>query len=288
MTLAPARLLARLGPTRLPTSAPLGLALLGGYLLLALLAPVVAPYDPHDYSFRPLQPPSPPHPLGTNDAGHDILSELVHGARVSVVAGVSVAILAGGGGALVGAVSGYLGGWADLVAMRVVDAFLVLPRLPLLLLLAAYLDDTLAHVVIILAFVSWPEPARVVRGQVASLRQRGHIQAAQGFGAGSPHVLVHHLLPELGPILVALLVRLASRAILMEAGLAFLGIGDITAKSWGLMINHALRYPGIYFGSTWVWWLLPPALCVAFFVLGLTLVGASLEHRLNPRLGRAS
>lgn len=287
MSLAQARVLPRTALTRLPGSAQVGLAISATYLVVAVLAPILAPYDPHDYRFAPLQRPSSAHLLGTNDAGHDILSELIHGARVSLAVGVSVAFLAAGGGAVLGALSGYVGGWADLAAMRLVDAFLVLPRLPLLLLMAAYLDDSLAHVVLILAFVSWPQSARVVRGQVLSLRQRGHIQAARGFGAGPAYVLRRHLLPELGPILVALLVRLAGQAVLMEAGLAFLGIGDVTAKSWGLMINHALRYRGIYFGTTWTWWLLPPALNVALFVLGLTLIGVSLERRLNPRLGGA-
>ncbi|MBN1954296.1 MAG: ABC transporter permease [Anaerolineae bacterium] len=262
----------------------LGLAGLALFAALALLAGVLAPYDPHAFSGQPLERPSPAHPLGTNDAGHDILSELLYGARISLTVALGAAVGTVALGALVGGVAGTVGGWLDGLLMRLVDVLLALPRLPLLILLVAFLGAGLAQTTVVIALLFWPATARVVRAQVQSVRQRGYVRMARSWG-GSPGYLLHrHVLPQIGPLLLSGLVTAAGQAVAMEAGLAFLGLGDPTAKSWGLMMRFALNLPGLLLTDRWLWWLLPPGLCVTLLILALTFTGVGLETRLHPRL----
>ncbi|PDV99072.1 ABC transporter permease [Candidatus Viridilinea mediisalina] len=263
-----------------------GWALVGSFLLLALLAPWLAPHDPTAYSGAPLERPSRQHPLGTNDVGQDLLSELIYGARISLLVGVAAGGLALLIATLIGAGAGYLGGWVDLLLMRCVDLLMALPMVPLLILVVAYAGPSLLNLILCIALLGWMVPARSIRAQVLSLRSRNYIQAARLFGAGPLYVLLRHLLPALGPILLALLVGQIGRAIMIEAGIAFLGLSDPTAKSWGMMIRYALNYGGIYLSPVWIWWLLPPSLCISLLVLGFTFLGVGLERRLSPRLVR--
>ncbi len=276
----------RSGPTFRPGLMAIGLTILAGFLLLAAAAPVVAPYDPAVYSGEPLARPSPAHLFGTNDVGQDILSELIYGARVSLAVGLVAGSLTTALAAAVGVVAGYLRGWPDLVLMRAVDFLMAIPHLPLMLLVAAYAGPSLANVILVIVLLGWMVPARVVRSQVLIVRGEAYVEAAVALGARSLEVMVRHVLPALGPILVSVLVAQAARAVMLEAGLAFLGLGDPTAKSWGLIIRQALNYRGIYFTPHWVWWLLPPGLCISLLVLGITLIGIGLENRMDPRLRR--
>ena len=272
---------------RLPRSR---LVLAGGGLLLAagvaaVLAPVLAPYDPRALVGEPLQPPSTAHLLGTNDIGQDIFSQVVWGARPSLTVAVGAGVLAVVTGLSVGVGAGLAGGKADTVAMRVVDLFLALPVLPLLVVIAALAGASRLILVLVIGLVRWPEIARVARGQTLTLRHRGFVEAAQGFGASLLYLLRRHLAPALGPIIAAGMVTVATVAVLMEAGLAFLGLADPTAVSWGLMLNRALLFPGLYYSALWTWWVLPAGLAISVVVLGLTLVGVGLEPTFNPRAG---
>jgi len=264
----------------------LGLAVLGLFLLVALAAPLLAPYDPHAFAGQSLERPSSAHLLGTNDAGQDILSELLYGARVSLAVGLGAALGTVALGLLVGAVAGYLGGAVDTVLMRLVDVMLILPRLPLLILLAAFLGSGLPQTVVIISLLFWPATARVIRAQVQSLQSRGYVRMARHFGGGTGYVLRRHVLPAIAPLIAFGLVAAAGRAVAMEAGLAFLGLGDPTAKSWGLMMRYALDLPGLLLTDRWLWWLLPPGLCLTLLILALTYAGMGLERRLDPRLVR--
>jgi peptide/nickel transport system permease protein len=268
----------------LGTESTLGAAVLILFVVVALAAPLVAPYDPHAFSGRPLERPSASHPLGTNDAGQDIVSELIYGARISLSVGLGAALGTVTLGVLVGSVAGYIGGPLDSLLMRLVDVMMTLPRLPLLILLAAFLGSGLAQTIVIISLLFWPATARVIRAQVQSLRQRGYVKMARGFGGGAGYVLRRHILPAIGPLVAFGLIAAAGRAVAMEAGLAFLGLGDPTAKSWGLMMRFALNLPGLLLTDRWVWWLLPPGLCITSLVLALTFVGMGLEERLHPRL----
>lgn len=253
------------------------------FIFLGVAAPVISPYNPTDYAGLPLESPSREHWLGTNDLGQDIFSELIWGTRVSVFIGLmvgSVSTMIATGVALV---SGVYGGWLDRLLMRLVDFFLAVPRLPAIILLAVYLGSSLSTMIIVLALFSWAKGARVIRAQVLTTRQQPHVEAALLFGASRGYLMGYHILPELIPLTTFKFIRAARYAIITEAGLAFLGLGDPTIKSWGLMFHYGQAYPGIYYTQVWLWWLLPPALCLMILLLGFLLIGYSLEETANPQ-----
>lgn len=264
----------------------LGLAIVASMTVLALAAPWLAPYRSTDPSGAPLSAPSGAHPLGTNGVGQDLLSQMLSGVQVSLL----MAVVAGGGtlvlGALVGVVAGWVGGRTDAVLMRLVDLLLAIPMVPLLIMVGAYVGSTVLAIAALIAVTSWPVGARVVRSQVLSLRGRTHLRAARGFGARTWHVLRRHVVPEVALILVAGLVAAAGRAVMLEAGLSFLGLGDPTRASWGGIIRDALDFGGLFYTDAWMWWLLPPVLAITVLLLGFTFAGLGLEERVNPRLRR--
>ncbi len=262
-----------------------GGGLLVAAAVVAILAPALAPYHPRALVGLPLQRPSAAHLLGTNDIGQDIFSQVIWGTRPSLTVAVGASALAVFTGVLVGVGAGLAGGRADSLAMRVVDLFLALPVLPLLVLIAALAGASRLVIILVIGLIRWPEIARVTRGQTRTLRHRGFVGAAQGFGAGVPYLLRRHLVPALGPVIAAGVVSVATIAVLMEAGLAFLGLADPTVVSWGLMLNRALLFPGLYYSALWTWWVLPAGLAISVVVLGLTFVGVGLEPTFNPRLG---
>lgn len=272
----------------LPTIGWVGVAVVGAVVTVAVAGGWLAPYQPTELIAQPLQPPSRAHLLGTNGVGQDLASQLVSGARVSL----TVAALVGGGtvliGALVGMVAGWLGGIVDAAAMRVVDFVLAVPRLPLLIVLGAYAGPSIGVISAAIALTFWPSSARVVRSQVLSLRRRAHVKSAMGFGAETAYVLRRHLLPEVGLILIAGLVSSAGRAVMLEAGLAFLGLGDPSRASWGQIMRGALEFSGVFYTTAWMWWLGPPLVAIAVLLLGITFLGVGVEQRLNPRLARHS
>lgn len=264
----------------------LGVVFLAVFLGMALFAPRLAGYRVTELAGEPLESPSASHALGTNLVGQDVASQIVFGARMSLF----MAVVAGGltvfAGALVGMIAGWAGGRTDAVLMRVVDLFLVIPSLPLLIVLGAYAGPSMTAIALIVAATAWPPSARVIRSQVLSLRRRAHLQASVGFGARNAHVLWRHVMPEVGLIAAASFVGAAGRAVMMEAGLAFLGLGDPTRASWGRLMRDALDFDALFNTSAWQWWLIPPAVCITFFLLGLTFLGVALEQRINPRLAR--
>ncbi|MGC9335610.1 MAG: ABC transporter permease [Anaerolineae bacterium] len=281
---------ARVRPFRLASSLGfetiVGASVLALFVVVALAAPPLAPYDPHAFSGQPLERPSAAHPLGTNDAGQDILSELIYGARISLVVGLGAALGTVALGLLVGGVAGYAGGTLDVLLMRLVDVMLTLPRLPLLILLAAFLGSGLVQTTLIISLLFWPATARVIRAEVQRQRTRGYVKMARNFGASVGYILRRHILPAVAPLIAFGLIAAASQAVAMEAGLAFLGLGDPTAKSWGLIMRFALDLPGLLLTDRWLWWLLPPGLCITLLILALTYVGMGLEQRLHPGLAR--
>lgn len=264
----------------------LGVGVVAAFAMLAVAAPRIAPYRTTALSGRPLEAPGPQHLLGTNSVGQDLLSQLLSGARVSLF----VAAAAGGGavlvGAVVGMVAGWLGGRTDALLMRMVDVVLVVPKVPLLILVGSYAGPALGSIAAIIALTSWPPGARVVRSQVLSIRRRAHLKAAIGFGAGTFHVLRRHVVPEVGLILAAGLVGAAGRAVMLEAGLAFLGLGDPSRASWGSMMRDALDFAVLFETDAWRWWLLPPLGAVSLLLLGIAFVGVGVEASLNPRVAR--
>ncbi len=272
---------------RLPSAfLVLTLAPLVSFALVALLAPTLAPYSPVSYVTPHMEPPSAAHLLGTNDVGQDLLSILIHGTRVSML----VALLGGSVGLalalLVGSLAGFLRGAVDGVLMRLVDLLMAVPHLPLMIVLAAFLGPGLVNLMLVIVALAWVRPARVVRSQLLSLRSRGYISSARLCGARWPYLMRRHLLPALAPVAAAAFVSQASRAVILEASLAFLGLGDPTLQSWGTMMRYALNFRGLYLTSAWVWWLLPPGVCLTLLIAGLSMLGTMVESRANTRLSR--
>lgn len=246
----------------------------------------LAPYRATALAGPSLQSPRSTYLLGTNLLGQDVLSQLILGTRVSV----EVALLAGMGtvvlGGLVGVTAGWFRGFTDAVLMRITDLVLVIPKFPLLLLAGALTGGSVTALSLLIALTFWPVAARVLRAQVLTLRGRTHVRAAAGFGAGSWHQLRHHILPDLALLGVAEFIGAAARAVVLQAGLAFLGVGSVTQPSWGAMTRDALAYRGLFVTSAWKWWLLPPVVAVMFLVTGIALLGTAAERHLSPRLAR--
>lgn len=264
----------------------IGAGLVTVFALMALLAPWLAPYDPQQPSGPSLSPPSSEHWLGTNNLGQDLLSQLIWGARPALLVatlGTAVtfvlAVLVGVGAAL-------FGGVVDLLAMRAADVFIAMPTLPILILIGALTGTNRVFLTLVVGMLMWPPIARLVRSQALSLRQRGFVAAARGYGGGPGYLVRRHFVPALGPVLIAGLVAVAGNAIMLETTLAFLGLADPLVPSWGSMINEALAVPGILFLDAWTWWVLPTGFTIVLAVLGFTFLGVGLEPVLNPRWGR--
>jgi peptide/nickel transport system permease protein len=252
-----------------------GVALTGLFVLAALLAPWVAPYDPSRQLLElRLEAPSPAHPLGLDELGRDVLSRLLHGARVSLAVAFAAVLLAAVLGTAVGAVAGYRGGRADAWLMRTADIFLAFPGILLAVALVAVLGPALGHVILALAVLGWVGYARLVRGQVLQLREQEFVLAARAAGLPAPRIVVAHLLPNLLPVLVVQASLGMAGAILAEAGLSFLGLGlQPPTPSWGAMLDagrsHLLDAPHLT---------LFPGLAIFLAVLGLNLLGDSLAR----------
>lgn len=271
------------GLRELPKPGLVGLGMLSFLLLVALLAPLLAPYDPAARIAPPFAPPGWEHPLGANDVGQDILSNLVFGARVSLVVGISAAAAATVIGTLVGLTAGYSGGVVDAVLMRLVDVALSLPFLPLMIVIGVFLGPGLSTEILVISGVIWAGAARELRSQTLSVSRRDHVRAARAMGAGRWYVLRRHLLPVVFPLVIPQFVRAANVAILLEASLSFLGLGDPTAQSWGTMLFYA-NARSAFLTDAWIWWVVPPGLCIAAAVLSFALIGYALEERARPRL----
>lgn len=265
-----------------------GLVLLGVLVAVAVLAPLLASYDPHAISGPALDRPSARHWLGTDIPGRDIFAQLVFGARSSLVVALFSASLAMTGAIALGVAPALVGGAVDAVANRFTIFALALPGLPLLVLVGTFAGNDRIAVIVAIGVIGMAPNARVLRGQALSLRQRGYIASARGFGGGPLYVLRRHLVPELAPLIVVGFVNWAGLTVGLEAGLAFLGIGDPSGVSWGLMLNRALSQESLYFSPLWVWWVLPAGFAVTLAVLGFTFVGVGLEPTFNPRWLRTS
>lgn len=263
-----------------------GLGLVAVLVLVAVLAPHLAPYDPRAIVGDALEPPSPRHLLGTNDAGADIFSALLWGARatLTVVVGATTLVLVIGVG--LGLLAGLRGGLAETVVMRLVDVTLAIPVIPLLIFIAALAGPSRGVAILTIGLFVWPQVAPVVRSQTLSLRSRGFVHAVRGFGGGPLYVMRRHLIPALGPIIAAQLAYIAGLAVTIEAGLGFIGLGDPGSVSWGAMLERAVRHQALYVTSMWLWWLLPAGLAITLAVLGFTFIGVGLEPRFNPRWTR--
>ena len=249
-------------------------------LIAALVGPALAPYPPNEQLLElRLQTPNGEHVLGLDELGRDVLSRLLFGARVSLAVGVAVVVLAGALGTLIGALSGYAGGAVDATLMRLTDVVLAFPGILLAIALVAVLGPALSHVVLALAVIGWVGYARLVRGQVLKLREEEFVLAARAAGIPARRVVLRHVLPNVLPLLVVQATLGMAGAVLAEAGLSFLGLGQPPpGSSWGAMVNagraHLLDAPHVA---------LFPGLAIVWTVLGLNFLGDGLVDALDPR-----
>jgi ABC-type glutathione transport system ATPase component/ABC-type dipeptide/oligopeptide/nickel transport system permease subunit len=284
MTQASMRVRSRIADWRkAPKLGLVGLGTLGVLLFVATAAPILAPYDPSAQVAQPFSPPSLGHPLGINDIGQDILSNIIFGARISLVVGIAAAFAATVIGTLVGLISGFFGGIVDSISMRIVDVALSLPFLPLMIVIGVFLGPGLSTEILVISAVIWAGAARELRSQVLSVSQRDHVRAIQAIGASRLYTLRRHLLPVVFPLVIPQFVRAANVAIGLEASLSFLGLGDATAQSWGTILYYA-NARSAFLTNAWIWWVVPPGLCIAAAVLAFALIGYALEERARPRL----
>lgn len=267
----------------------LPLAILVPFVLVALLAPVIAPYDPTEPIpgagiFDPpfwVEGANPAAWLGTDFQGRDVLSRLIYGARVSLIVGVMGTIVAGGIGTTLGVLSGYLAGWVDQAIMRVTDAWLALPSIVFAIFLATMVGPSMWNIIIILGSVYWTRYARVIRGEVLSLREREFVKLAEIAGASRTRVIVRHIVPNVLNSAMVLASLTIGVVIIAEASLSFLGVGVPPPQpAWGSMLADGRSM--LMVGD---WWLtVLPGLCIMMVVLATQLLGDWLRIRLDPQL----
>jgi peptide/nickel transport system permease protein len=259
----------------------LGLAIVGALLVLAALAPWLAPYAPDvgDLMTTRLLPPSAAHWLGTDDQGRDILSRLLHGSRITLFIVTLVALLAAPVGLLVGTAAGYLGGWVDVLLMRITDIFLAFPRLILALAFVAALGPGIENAVLAIAITSWPPYARIARAETLTLRHADFIAAVQLLGASRWRILLRHIMPLCLPSVIVRVTLDMAGIILTAAGLGFLGLGaQPPSPEWGAMIAAGRQY------VLDQWWVAAgPGLAIFIVSLGFNLLGDGLRDALDPK-----
>jgi peptide/nickel transport system permease protein len=262
-----------------------GLAILIVFVLVALLAPVLVSSDDLDVTKATgpiLEAPSMAYPMGTDEAGRSVLSLVVWGSRVSLAIGLLAAAVSMIVGATVGIVAGFRGGRWDAALMRFTDWFLVLPGLPLAIVLAAILGQSMFIIVMVIGLTSWPWTARIVRSQALSVRERAYVERARGLGARDSQLIIKHVLPNLFPVIFANTILSIAAAILAESALSFIGLGDPLRVSWGATLELAFDAGAPTIGA-W-WWIGFPGACIVLVVLAFTMCGNALEEILNPRL----
>ena len=264
-----------------------GLGVIAAAMVVAAFAPALAPSDPvKNRLLDRLTPPmwaqggSARHPLGTDTLGRDVLSRLLHGARISLIVGLAAVLVAGVVGVGLGLVAGYRGGWADDVLMRLGDIQLAFPVLLLGVVVIAVLGASLVNMILVLGASGWVTYARIARGETLSLKERDFVAAARALGAPARHVVARHLLPNVLPSLMVVTTFSVARTIIAEASLSFLGLGlPPPTPSWGAMLDEGRNY------ITTGWWLaLFPGLAILLLVLAINLCGDWLRDALDPRI----
>ena len=252
------------------------------FVFMAVFGKAIAPYDPDASSLDVLAPPSIHHLLGTTENGSDVLSQVLVGARVSIVVGFAAAAISAVLGSAVGLVGGYFGGWTDRSLDALENWFLVIPTLPLMIVLARLLNPSLTVLIVVIGLTSWAGTGRIVRAQVLTLRERAFVERARALGAGDAYIIRKHILPNTLPLIFANTVLIVAVAILSEAALSFLGLGDPTRISWGTMLENAFE-SGAPSAEAW-WYVIPPGLCITVLVLAVSMLGYLFEEHVNPRL----
>jgi peptide/nickel transport system permease protein len=226
--------------------------------------------------------PSEFGPLGTDSLGRDVLTQFIWGSRISLLVGLAATAIAVLIGSIVGIAAGFFGGRIGGLLMRLTEWFLVIPFLPLAIVLAAILGPSVENIILVIGITSWPQPARLIRAQVLTLREREYVDRSRALGASNWHLMTRHILPSVSPLILANTTLTVPIVILSEATLSFLGLGDPSNASWGQMLDDAFE-TGAVTQEAW-WYFVPPGLGIMLVVLAFTLCGTALEEVLDPRL----
>ncbi len=279
---------------RLPLSDPFavfGLAVYATFLLTAIFADAIAPYDPTEILYTPeyelasdLHPGEQGFILGTTSLGRDIFSQIVYGTRSALVIGITAAFMVALIGSIVGLVSGYFGGWVDAVLMRLADIAFGIPFLPFVIVLAAFLEPSIWNVVLAMALVLWRDTGRVIRSQVLTLRSRGYVDAARVCGSSDLKIILRHIAPNILPLSFLYGSIAIGWAILTEASISFLGFGDPQSISWGYMLQDAFASQAL--AKQAYYWFVPPGICIILVVSAGFFITRGYENILFPKLGR--
>jgi len=262
-----------------------GIIMLSMVIFMAVFAPLLAPYDPEvRVDVQPediLAPPDSEHLLGRDDAGKDVLSQLIYGARISLIVGFVSSFFSMFIGTTVGLVAGYYGGRVSNALMRFTDFLMVIPDLPLMLVIISVWGRGLWKIILVISILYWTYTARLVRSQVITVKERQFVLRARALGASNFRIIMRHIFPQVVPLIIAQAVLDISSSIIAESTLSFLGLGDPTLISWGMMLNFAFERAI----SRMAWWfLLPPGFAIVWVSLSIILIGNALEEIVNPRL----
>jgi peptide/nickel transport system permease protein len=265
-----------------------GIVIYLAFAIIALFADQLAPIDPMEILFTKAgkvaanMPPTPEFLLGTTSLGRDIYAQLVHGTRSALAVGLSAAVIVATVGTVVGLVSGYFGGWSDALLMRIADMALSLPFLPFVIVMTGFLGANTENIVAAVALLLWPNSARVIRSQVLSLRERAYVEAARVTGASQSRILFVHIAPNILPLSFVYAAIAIGWAIITEASVNFLGFGDPTSVSWGMMLQDAFSSQALSRGQ--YAWFVPPGVCIILIVVAGFFISRGYEEVFMPRL----
>lgn len=257
------------------------------FIVVAALAPVIAPHDPHEIvsdggEWRTNAPPSARHLLGTTNLGRDIFSQLVYGTRAALAVGFTAAFFVVLIGTLVGLVAGYYGGRVDAILMRITDLAFGIPFMPFVIVLVAFLGPSIWNIVLSMALLLWRDTARVIRSQVLTVRERSYVEAARVSGASNARIIFLYIAPNILPLSFLYGSLAMGWAILTEASVSFLGFGDPNIVSWGFMLQDAYMSQALARGA--YYWFVPPGICIMLAVMAGFFIGRGSEETLYPRL----
>jgi peptide/nickel transport system permease protein len=264
-------------------AAVVGLVTLLTVIAAAVLAPVLSPSHLGEQVGTPFATPSKAWPLGLDDGGQNMITDLLYGTRTSLIVGFAATFIAMVIGVITGLLAGYAGGWVDILISRVTDFFLVVPEVPLMIVIASiWGHNGLKGIILVIGLLLWTWTTRVIRAQTKSVKERVYVKRARSLGATHWHTVAKHVLPQVTPLIIVNVVLTMAVAIFDETALAFLGLGDPSKLSLGRLIEYASERDAVSNGAWWA--IVPPGVIVAVIILALTLMGTALEDALNPRL----
>lgn len=252
----------------------LGYGIVSVFLLAAIFAPGLAPLDPQMMG-TPYEAPSSVHWLGTNDIGQDIFSELIYGSRISLFIGFTAAVIISVIGTGLGVAAAYYGGWWDRGIMSVCNVAIVIPDLPLMLLLIAYLGNGIGNIILVLCLTAWAGFARIIRARVLAVKEMEFVQMERLLGLSPWRIVYRHILPNVKPLVMTKGCLVMVSSMMAEAGLSFLGLAAVGEASWGNILHYAFFRDGVL--NNYYWWYLPPVLCISGCAMGVMLIGNNFD-----------